>query len=182
MTTSTDTLDGLFAGLRVDQFSGRFDHEAAYEVLLRLLDHARLVGDRTTPAELWTVLQSIPGSEPFGSRARLHQLLHTAERDGQIRRTATGHILLRLDAPFTGGPMHVWVRLEGRGGSEAEVEITGADPWPENQLHAPGPAWWCCTGCRDHSGSLAQDFLLIRDAATDHARTCRALPAPPAVA
>ncbi|MEU0218554.1 hypothetical protein ABZ281_27125 [Streptomyces sp. NPDC006265] len=182
MPTRTDTIDDLFTGLRVDKFSGTIDRDDAYTVVLSLLDNARSVQDRTTLTELWTVLQTIPGAEPFGGRARLHQLLHTAERDGEIRRTASGHILLRLDAPSSGGPEHVWVRLDGRGASGAEVEITGADPWPDHQLHAPGPAWWRCTGCRDHSGTIAQDFLRIRDDATEHASTCRALPAPPAVA
>lgn len=181
MATSTDTIDDLFTGRKVDRFSGTLDRGDAYAVLLRLLDNARSAADRTTPTELWAVLQTIPGAEVFGGRARLLQLLRIAEGDREIRCTATGHVLLRLDAPFSGGPEHVWVRLEARGGSGAEVEVTGAEPWPDTQLHAPGKAWWRCTGCRDHSGTLAQDFLHIRDDATEHARTCRALPAPPAV-
>ena len=180
MAPSTLNTDDLFAGLTPEKFSGILERGDAYAVLLRLLDHARSVEDRTTATELWTVLQTIPGSDAFGGRGRLHQLLGTAEDDREIRRTAAGHILLRADAPSSGGPEHVWVRLGCRAGTGTEVEITGADPWPDHQLHAPGPAWWRCTGCRDHSGTLAADFDHVRADATEHATTCRALPAPPA--
>lgn len=178
MARSTINLDDLFASMTPRRLTGTLDRGDTYAALLHLLDDARSGQDRTTAAELWTVLQTIPNSQVFGGRDRLHQLLRTAEDDGQIRRTAAGRILLRLDAPAGGGPEHVWVRLECRGGSE--VEVTGADPWPDHQLHAPGPAWWRCTGCRAHSGTLAGDFGPVRAAATEHAATCRALPAPPA--
>ncbi|WP_328335779.1 MULTISPECIES: hypothetical protein [unclassified Streptomyces] len=178
MPLNTNTIDDLFTGLEAE-FNGTLHRDDAYAVLLRLLNHARSIADRTTPTELWAILQTIPASEPFGGRTRLDQLLLAAERDNEIRRTATGHILLRLDAPSGGGPEHVWVRLEGRCVG-TEVEITGADPWPSHQMDAPGKAWWRCTGCRTHSGSFALDFCRIRETATEHVHKCRALPAPPA--
>ncbi|MFI6689098.1 hypothetical protein [Streptomyces sp. NPDC050485] len=181
MTTSgTGTIDDLFTGLKVSRLSGIIERGDAYDVLLHLLEYTRSLADRTTSSELWTVLQTIPGSTRFGGRARLLQLLQAAEHDREIRLTATGHILLRLDAPSHGGPEHLWVRFDGRAGGGAEVEVTGAFPWPDYQMHAPGPAWWRCTGCRDHSGTRAQDFDVIRAAAAEHAGTCRALSAPPA--
>ncbi|MFE9770026.1 hypothetical protein ACFYPC_36800 [Streptomyces sp. NPDC005808] len=178
MTRSVDT-DKLFTDLNVDQYSNTLERDDAYSALLDLLDHIRDLGQHlVTIPELWTTLRSFPDAEKFGTRARMLTLLATAERDHMIRRTPTGRILLRLDAPSCGGPEHVWIRLDGR--SASEVEIAGADPWPDHQLHAPGPAWWRCTGCRTTSGIRAQDFQLIREQATEHASTCRALPAPPA--
>ncbi|MFI2031906.1 hypothetical protein [Streptomyces buecherae] len=176
MPPTCQSIDNLFTGVPTDR-RGILERDQAYMALLRLLDYARSLGDRTTPADLWRTLQAIPASDAFGSRERLHHLLITAEDDGEIRRTASGRILLRLDAPSTGGPEHVWVRLTCR--PTVEVEITGADPWPEGQLHAPGPAWWHCTGCRDHSGTRAAPFPQVRAEATEHATACRALPAPP---
>ncbi|WP_413804229.1 hypothetical protein [Streptomyces sp. OE57] len=175
MTTTTD-LDTLFTGRRVGRL-GTLDRDDAYSALLELLDHIRGLGqDLISEPELWATLNCLPEAEKFGSRARLLTLLGTAQSDHAIRRASTGQILLRLDAPSCGGPEHVWIRLECS--RRAEVEITGADPWPEPQLHAPGPAWWRCTGCRATSGIRAQDFDLIRDDATEHARTCHALPMP----
>lgn len=174
--TITD-IDTLFTSRRVSRFSNTLDRDDAYSALLDLLDHIRgLKQDVISEPELWATLKSLPEAEKFGPRARLITLLGTAESDHAIRRASTGQILLRLDAPSCGGPEHVWVRLECT--RRAEVEITGADPWPENQLHAPGPAWWRCTGCRSNSGIRAQDFRLIREDATKHARTCVALPMP----
>jgi hypothetical protein len=176
-TTSTD-IDNLFTDLPVE-FSGTLDRTNAYSALLDFLDHIRSLGqDLITVPELWTCLRSLPASEKFGPRARLLTLLGTAKHDHAIHRTAAGAILLRPDAPSSGGPEHVWIRLEGRGG--AEVEITGADPWPDAQLHAPGPAWWRCTGCRANSGMRAENFGVVRAAATEHASRCHAQPAPQA--
>jgi hypothetical protein len=171
----TDHLDTLITSLTPGRH-GLLDRGDAYAVVLGLLDYCRSVDDRATATELWIVLQTIPGCERFGGRGLLHQLLRTAADDGEIRRTPGGILMLRLDAPACGGPEHVWVRLDGRNG--AEVEITGAAPWPDQQLHAPGPAWWRCTGCRDNSGIHAADLVQVRAAATDHATTCRAFPAP----
>ncbi|WP_042428062.1 hypothetical protein [Streptacidiphilus anmyonensis] len=171
------TLDTLITGI-TPAYQGELHRDDAYAVVLGLLDHCRAVNDNATTdaTELWQVLQTIPGWENFGGRGRLHQLLHTAESDAQLRRAPGGVLLVRLDAPDAGGPEHVWVRLEGR--SRAEVEVIGADPWPSAQLHAPGPAWWRCTGCRANSGIQAADFEQVRDDASEHAADCRALPAP----
>ncbi|MFE4055560.1 hypothetical protein ACFXP3_04485 [Streptomyces sp. NPDC059096] len=178
MPMTSTVVDDLFTGLTPHQ--GVLERGDAYTALRRLLDHVRTVADRTTPTELWAVLQTLDGGAVFGSRDRLHQMLRTIEIDGAVRRTPTGHILLRLDAPSGGGPEHVWVRIPCRGVTGSEVEVTGADPWPDHQLHAPGPAWWRCTGCRTHSGIRAADFHQVREDATSHASGCRALPAPPA--
>jgi hypothetical protein len=175
--TAPANLDDLITDLTPDR-PDALDRLDAYSVLLGLLDGGRAVADRTTAAELWKVLQTLPEWRRFGSRGRLHSLLTTAADDGEIRRTGSGVILLRSDAPLDGGPEHVWVRLDGRGG--AEVEVTGADPWPTGQLHAPGPAWWLCTGCRDNGGNLAAEFRKVRAAAAQHAATCRAATAPAA--
>jgi len=175
---TTGTLDTLITGMTPDRH-GQLERNDAYAVVLNLLDHCRTVDDSatTTATELWKVLLTIPGREAFGGRGLFHQLLRQAADDGQLRRTPGGNLLLRLDAPSCGGPEHVWVRLDVRSGSE--VEVTGAAPWPDAQLHAPGPAWWRCTGCRSTSGTYAADFEQVRAAASEHAADCRALPAPP---
>ena len=158
----TGTLDTLITAMTPDRH-GKLDRHDAYAVVLGLLDHCRTVDDSatTTANELWKVLTTIPGREAFGGRGLFHQLLRQAADEGQLRRTPGDTLLLRLD-------VH----------SGSEVEVTGAAPWPNAQLHAPGPAWWRCTGCRANSGTRAADFEEVREAATEHAATCRALPAP----
>ncbi|WP_030274393.1 hypothetical protein [Streptomyces sp. NRRL B-24484] len=165
------------SGLTPDRHTGRLDRDDAYEVLILLLTAFRDLGfDRTTPDQLHAAITSIDTRNAFGGRRVLHTLLREAASHHQIRITAAGHLLLRTDAPSDGGPEHAWIRLENRGG--AEVEIVGADPWPDTHQVAPGPAWWRCTGCRASSGTDAQDLNLMRTQAADHARDCLALPAP----
>ncbi|MFJ7250124.1 hypothetical protein ACIQWA_36570 [Kitasatospora sp. NPDC098652] len=178
-THTTDDIEQVFAGLTAQRHSGLLDPDDAYDVLLRFLAHARTTGQtRTTADELHTAIHQLDGSHVFGGRGTLRTLLRNAAADREIRITATGHILLRSDAPSDGGPEHTWIRLETSRG--AEVEIVGADPWPDYQQQAPGPAWWRCTGCRMSSGRLAQDLDLMRIEATGHARDCFARPAPAA--
>ncbi|MEV7177744.1 hypothetical protein [Kitasatospora sp. NPDC093679] len=165
------------SGLTPDRHTGRLKGDDAYEVLVLLLAAFRDLGrDRTTPDELHAAIASIDTRNAFGGRRVLHTLLREAANHHRIRLTAAGHILLRTDAPSDGGPEHAWIRLENRGG--AEVEIVGADPWPDTHQVAPGPAWWRCTGCRASGGTDAQDLTLMRAQAADHARDCLALPAP----
>ncbi|MEV8099451.1 hypothetical protein [Kitasatospora sp. NPDC085879] len=173
------TLDTYISGLTPDRRTGRLDRDDAYEVLILLLAATRDLGiERTTPDRLYTLISNLDGGNVFGGRRTLHTLLREAADHREIRITAAGHILLRSDAPSDGGPEHTWSRLETRRG--AEVEIVGADPWPDTHQAAPGPAWWRCTGCRGNSGTDAQDIDLMRTQATDHARDCLALPAPAA--
>ena len=175
--TTTISIEAVFTR-RPTGPGGLLHREDAYTALLDILDHLRTHQDRITTADLWSMLRTLPYSELFGSRARLLDLLEDAEHHRVIRRTTGGTVLLRTDAPSCGGPGHVWVRIACQRG--AEVEITGADPWPADQLDAPGPAWWRCTGCRDNSGTLALRFHPIRQAAQNHADACRALPTPAA--
>nr|WP_095877462.1 hypothetical protein [Streptomyces sp. TLI_235] len=173
----TPTLDRYISGLTPDRLTGQLDRTDAYEVLVLLLAATRDLGvDRATPEKLYALIRKMDGSNVFGGRHVLHTLLREAAEHHEIRITAAGHILLRSDAPSDGGPEHTWIRLENR--SRAEVEIVGADPWPDTWQAAPGPAWWRCTGCRGNSGTDAQDLDLMRTQATDHARDCLALPAP----
>jgi hypothetical protein len=149
----------------------------AYDVLLHILAVIRCSGrDRTTTDDLDTAIRNLPGSARFGGRHVLHSLLREAAEAHAIRISAAGHILLRSDAPSDGGPEHTWIRFENR--ADAEVEVVGADPWPDHQQHAPGAAWWRCTGCRMSSGPNAQDLDRMRSEATAHARDCHARPAP----
>lgn len=174
--TTTD-IEDVFTGLTAERHSGLLDRDDAYDVLLRVLAHARGAGiDRTTAAELHTVIHQLAGSEIFGGRGVLRNLLRNADSDREIRITSTGHVLLRSDVPSDGGPERVWVRLENS--RNAEVEVVGASPWPDAQQHAPGPAWWRCTGCRTNSGTRAQEFESMRTEAVRHARDCLAQPAP----
>ncbi|MEW1912513.1 hypothetical protein AB0442_29435 [Kitasatospora sp. NPDC085895] len=163
--------------LTPDRHTGRLNGDDAYDVLILLLAAFRDLGfDRTTPDQLHTAITTIDTRNAFGGRRTLHTLLREAADHHQIRITAAGHLLLRTDAPSDGGPEHTWIRLQNRHG--AEVEIVGADPWPDTHQAAPGPAWWRCTACRAGSGTDAQDLNLMRTQATDHARDCLALPAP----
>ncbi|WP_404870983.1 hypothetical protein ACI1MP_37670 (plasmid) [Kitasatospora griseola] len=175
-TTETD-IEQLFTGLEPDRFTGHLDRDEAYDVLLRYLAYARtLRQSRTTPDEIHTAIHQLDGSHVFGGRGTLRVLLRNAADEHEIRITAAGHILLRSDAPTDGGPEHAWIRMENRGG--AEIDVIGANPWPDHHPHAPGPAWWRCSGCRTGSGAHAQDLDLIRIEAAQHARDCAALPAP----
>ncbi|WP_030272996.1 hypothetical protein [Streptomyces sp. NRRL B-24484] len=165
------------SGLTPDRRTGRLSDDDAYEVLVLLLAAFRALGfDRTTPDGLHAAIASIDTRNAFGGRRVLHILLREAASHHQIRITAAGHILLRTDAPSDGGPEHTWIRLQNRRG--AEVEIVGADPWPDTHQVAPGPAWWRCTGCRATSGTDAQDLEKMRAQAVEHADDCLALPTP----
>ncbi|MGW4807179.1 hypothetical protein [Kitasatospora sp. NPDC004272] len=175
-TTETD-IEQLFDGLEPERFTKRLDRDDAYDVLLRYLSYARtLHQSRTTRDEIHTAVHQLDGSDIFGGRSALRNLLLRAAEEHEIRITAAGHILLRSDAPVDGGPEHAWIHLENRSG--AEIDVIGANPWPDHHQHAPGPAWWRCSGCRTDSCAHAQDLGLIRTEAAQHARDCMALPAP----
>ena len=176
MPTTASNVDRIFLRLSPDPLDsrGRISRADAYEALLAILANARTVsgGTRTTANELWTVIGFMEGSHKFGDRELLRELLRVAEKDGEIRLTSAGYVLLRADAPTDGGIEHVWIRYSTYG--NAEVEVIGAAPWPVYQRDAPGPAWWHCAGCREHSGMHAETLAIVREAAKKHANQCNA--------